>query len=127
MNGILTELRIFEIPPGSLRNPWVRTAPTFTGASVIAARKIEPPQPPSAEKKVTIKRLHGIEMLKFAGWDLPMFGEDGLFFDETQTPELYGNMSGNMWTIFHFTPDDKLRNADSARNLTFSTISESSC
>lgn len=58
----------------------------------------------TSDGKRIIRRIHGIEMLRFQGWDLTFFRDDNPFFDESQTPELFSSLAGNMWTIFHFAP-----------------------
>ncbi|MDA8584428.1 hypothetical protein N9L68_09325 [bacterium] len=63
----LTFERVFRWPPkpgSQLANPWQETAPCPSGNSVIAMRVLSP------SGAVTIRRLHGVEIMGMQGWDI---------------------------------------------------------
>ena len=78
-------------------NPWKPVCPTFLGSSTIVARCL------GADNSVFIKRLHGLEAMRFMGWDLGMYKNDTAFTSGV-TPELLSNMAGNAWCQWHFIP-----------------------
>ena len=50
-----------------------------------------------------MKRLHCLEALRCAGWDVGFF-RDGPFFSPNQTTDLLSSFAGDMWTCFHSIP-----------------------
>ena len=83
---------------GSMRNPWQIVCPTLTSCTIIVCRKVE------EDGTASMRRLHCLEALRLAGWDLCHFHEDGPFFQENQDTDLLTSFAGNMWTAFHFLP-----------------------
>ena len=84
--------------PSALRRPWQKRVPTLTAQSVIACRK------KSADGTLVLRRLHGLEALRMAGWDMCHWADSDFFKDNSFSGEFYSDLAGNCWSLFHFVP-----------------------
>ena len=100
----LTFERVFRWPPkpgSQLANPWQESVPCPSGNSVMVMRVLAP------SGAVTIRRLHGVEIMGMQGWDISFWQGNEIERIARQGckgSDFTARLAGNMWNMAHVIP-----------------------